>query len=797
MQSKSRSIHTLGVVLAFVLGCLCGRAVFGLLRPAKTPPEAQPAQRLTSDNAWQGSAPTASENGPNSLERALTASELDGLAAQREPAAAVEAGPGIGVLSGTVRGLAGEPLSGVRLVAASAVLSRVQGAGQIGNGVFDPRSTWLAQRSQLIPSGGTEALTDAEGHFEIAVQEGRLYQLSAHLAGWILQPLGGSADAVSAGQKLDFRGQPAAQLQLDLVDEQGQPLEQASVALCSSLEHGVPWSYLEWRRASPTIDLPPGSWRLCALTGGRIWVQSPELLQLPERISKPAELELSAAAGPILARWVLAPACVLYGQLEPPPEDPGVLADYLVRLVATSGDAAVDPFGHWLPPGRVAWPHSGSHYQVFACVPGTYQVEFKRHYQGEWQALGSVDLPQAPLRQDFQLGAAFAAPRLEIDALDPNGAPAASLGRISVTTKANNSSSGQQVPLAQVQLLAAGRFSVPLPSGLKPWFEGQPGASVPFPGIPLFATPAPDTAGAVLLGLDHPVYGKYELPVTPGQKELYVRFRQPARLLLSVKGNYRPPGQAWLSVLVAAGPKAPFFTNVGLPRRLALGAGETTLEFAGLAPGPTQLSLVLNKPTSGGGHSSVELEHRSLDLGPGDNLVTMDLVGMGGLRVRHPVQRTGQIGARRQDPDGSFGSHDYMPNSAQVDAEGWAAFEVLAPGRYLLRDDAGDLMSVNVPCGEVWFEPRAPDCVSLVLGSEANVLLEAGLRSGDLLLEFDGQPLSSTLLQETRSLAQKEPGRQLTVGYQRGGSRSTARVPASALLVGGFKDVMLIPNLRP
>lgn len=259
MQSTSPSKLTLAVVLAFALGCLCGGAAFGLLRPVKILPGAEPADRLVGNNALQGSDPTALENGPKSLVRAPTANELDGLTAQRELAAPVEAGQGLGLLSGTVRGLAGEPLSGVRLVAASAVLSRVEGAGQIGSGVFDPRSTWLAQRSQRIPSGGTEALTDAQGHFEIAVQERQLYQLSAHLAGWILQPLAGSADAVSAGQKLDFRGQPAAQLVLDLVDEQGQPLQEATLGLCSALEYGTPWSYLEWRRASPAIDLPRGS----------------------------------------------------------------------------------------------------------------------------------------------------------------------------------------------------------------------------------------------------------------------------------------------------------------------------------------------------------------------------------------------------------------------------------------------------------------------------------------------------------------------------------------------------------
>jgi hypothetical protein len=787
----------LAVALAFVLGCLCGGAAFGLLRPVENLHAGQAAQRLAGDNALQRSNPNASENGPKSLALAPTAIRLDGPAAQRELAALVEAGQGVGLLSGTVRGLAGEPLSGVRLVAASAVFSRVQGAGQIGSGVFDPRSAWLAQRLQRIPSGGTEAITDAQGHFEIAVQEDRLYQLSAHLAGWILQPLGGSADAVSAGWELDFRGQPAAQLVLDLVDEQGQPLEEATLGLCSALEYGTPWSYLDWRRAGPAIDLPPGSWRLCALTGGRTWVQTPQLLQLPERMSKPTELELSAAAGPIRARWVLAPVSVLYGQLGAPPEDSSILASYQVRLVSATGGGAGDPFEAWLPLAQGHLHHSGSHYQVFASNPGTYQVEFKQVYQGEWQALGSVDLPRAALRQDFQLGAALAAPRLEIIALDPLGAPAASLGRISITTKTNNSTGGQQVAQTQVQLLAPGRFSVPLPSSMRAWFEGQPGASVPSSGIALFSSPGPSASSAVFVGLEHPLYGKYELPVTPGQKELYVRFKQAARLLLNAKGDYRLPAKAWLSVLIAAGPKTPFFGQSGQGRRLEFGSGEATLEFAGLAPGPTQLSLVLNKPTSGGGYSSGELEHRSLDLGPGDNFVTLDLAGIGGLRVRHPEQRTGQIGASRQDPDGTFRSHDYMPIGAKVDAEGWAAFEVLTPGRYLLRDDAGDLMSVNFPCGEVWFEPRAPDCVSLVLVSEANVLIEAGLLSGDLLLDLDGQTLTRQLLQETRNLAHREPERQLTVGYQRGGSRSTVRVPASALFVGGFDGAKLVPNLRP
>jgi hypothetical protein len=175
----------------------------------------------------------------------------------------------------------------------------------------------------------------------------------------------------------------------------------------------------------------------------------------------------------------------------------------------------------------------------------------------------------------------------------------------------------------------------------------------------------------------------------------------------------------------------------------------------------------------------------------------LDLSGTGSLRVRHPTQRTGTLGLSELGADGVYKSADFALLRAEVDGEGWASFGIVVPGRYLLRDDAGDLMSITFPCGDVWFEGRAPDCVCLVLEEDSKALIQAGLASGDLLLEFDGEPIDRSRFQTLRTIAQREPERVVNLGIQRAGTRFNLQLPAGTLFAGGPFGQTWIPSLRP
>jgi hypothetical protein len=782
---------------AFLLGCLFGAGVFGLARPAALPTGSDRATPKGESAALPTAAALADpavDQGPDAAS-SIVAPLLDAAAAERRLLDARGPGPEEGLIVGTVRTLEGAPLAGARIKAVPegpGSLLTPPGLSRSG----DPRTNWLLQQERPSGPEARSARSDPAGRFELPVPADRLFQLRAELPGWILQPAGTGGGAAGAGRTVDFVAWPAARLVLDLVDEQGRPVDSARLALFSPLEYGCPWSYLDWDRSRPALDLPPGSWRVCAMTGARPWVRSNQMPQLSERMSGPRELELSAFGPPKHERWVLAPTIALYGQLQPPAGDRIALDGFQVRLVPTEGGGLVDPFETWQTPGFSPPTLEGPHFQAFASKPGSYRVEYKLQFDSQWTELGVVELPAAPLRQDFSLNGSLAWPRLEVLASDPAGDPAASLGKVALRIKTGAGSSESPVLANHVLPLAPGRFEVLLRPNLKDWIAGRPPTAEGAAPANPFASPAPTASSEVLLLLQHPTYGALELPLSPGQTRVLARFEIPARLLLRIRGDYRPPQPAWLSVALVPGPYTGLSITKGTQRRLDLGSQDTELEFGGLSPGPMLLQLRLNRP-SGGGFGTSELYNQPVDIVAGDNFLTLDLSGTGSLRVRHPTQRTGTLGLSELGADGVYKSADFALLRAEVDGEGWASFGIVVPGRYLLRDDAGELMSITFPCGDVWFEGRAPDCVCLVLEEDSKALIQAGLASGDLLLEFDGEPIDRSRFQTLRTIAQREPERVVNLGIQRAGTRFNLQLPAGTLFAGGPFGQTWIPSLRP
>jgi S1-C subfamily serine protease len=79
-------------------------------------------------------------------------------------------------------------------------------------------------------------------------------------------------------------------------------------------------------------------------------------------------------------------------------------------------------------------------------------------------------------------------------------------------------------------------------------------------------------------------------------------------------------------------------------------------------------------------------------------------------------------------------------SNATLDGERRARFEGLLAGAYVLAANGlPEEVAVTLPCGELYLDARAPDCLRVAIGDQEGALYRAGLRAGDLIVGAQGK----------------------------------------------------------
>jgi hypothetical protein len=286
----------------------------------------------------------------------------------------------------------------------------------------------------------------------------------------------------------------------------------------------------------------------------------------------------------------------------------------------------------------------------------------------------------------------------------------------------------------------------------------------------------------------HDAFGQVTVALAPGQREVAVRFAEPAALVVAVEGY---AGSGYEGRLYASVGSAS--TDLGVWQWQAR-HGRAPLDAAGvvrhegLAPGDWTVALLARV----GSHEWRPAQIVDVALAAGERTVRLDLPVLHTVTVVAPGIAEGSYLSLRSDGDNRAG----VPFAAQtqVDAEHRAAIAGLVAGRYALTGPGiAEPILVAVPCGEVHVDVREPDALRVAIADPEGAFAVAGLRAGDLIVGADGRRFGSHAELEHHAAGSGEAA----LLVLREGVELVVPVPRALLAAGAASGGVLTPALAP
>lgn len=294
----------------------------------------------------------------------------------------------------------------------------------------------------------------------------------------------------------------------------------------------------------------------------------------------------------------------------------------------------------------------------------------------------------------------------------------------------------------------------------------------------------PANVESVELTAKSKAFGDAGVELAPGSSAVEITFVEPADLELLVTGDLAGKYAAYLARAEAEGEVErmnPYFG--GMRGMESVDAAGRAL-FSGKQPG----AYVLHVFEGDGRHGrATPLITEDVVLRPGSNAMTVALPTLHDVALHAPKGREGQrFWMRRDDSDGSGAPR--TDRNGRLGEDLRCTFEGVPAGRYLVGTwgrSGNQQMTVDVPGGEVVWDPQEPDCLRASPVTAGSAAHEAGLRDGDLVIAIDGKDVDARrgvsvlpirLMNETLQLTVVRDGRTLNVtagpfGERNGGVR--------------------------
>jgi hypothetical protein len=624
---------------------------------------------------------------------------------------------GAGTIHGEVLDETGMPLQRAVIVGTQNEAPRASDPETVGGAA--PAETSLedhlresAKRWARTHGLSRRTVSGADGRFELTgLDEKASYSLSAFLEGHVLEPQG-TAFAVSAGRRIDFRAEAVQRIPVRLVYENGgQPAE----AVIGVKRGGTERLYA-WTSAEPVLRLTPGRVALRGYAGvlrsegGRGEVDShhatKELgVEVADQAGAPVELVLGPRRG-IRGRVIDA-----FG---------GNDGRQMVRLLALGSDGEVDLED--LAESRRYARLSGDRFHLLDLDPGLY-------------AVGLSDWNNALItHQVVSVDAGVVEVALEVPEADPEqhlivrafGPTGRALRDLDFRWETRQSGAGSRSGGIQGRRDADGSY----------WLR---------PKADFFDAWGKESS--YTLTVVHAQLGEREIALTEGQREVDVSYVEPVTLVVVVDGyagsGYVGKLEVALAPVVEGESEAEAQSRMQRTRSRAGDpfSPEGVARFEGLAPGRWKLDLMVET----GQWQKRSVHTVEVVATHGEQTVAMNLPALYDVVVVAPGLSEGTYLFLNRASGESSGAGFFDGNThAQLGADGRAVFRGLAAGDYILRaNGVSEPVDVTVPCGEVLLDSREPDCLRVAIGDMQGAMYQAGLRAGDLIVAVDGAELGS------------------------------------------------------
>jgi hypothetical protein len=650
-EAGSAAATFLATIAAFAVGIGAGWLLFagdGEPRESVSASETAPAPAAPGSAAAQPGAPRARAGERAAAldaagQRALTAAanvqfDFPGLA-------------GSGVIRGTVKTEAGEPIPGVEIRAFA--YTPPEWNAETKGRTFDeiPLDETLRQtvrNRRWWEASRKTATTAADGTFELTGLAEVNWSVSAHSEGYTFTAPAGGTDPARAGQRIQFVASRSVKFDLVLRLPDGTSPRRARVSWTVPGSNGTTGS--EWWPGAEFMEMKPGKWRVSATGGDDVRFASP-----------PTDVELRPGMDPLVLTLRPRAGIVVVAKR---PED---LAALRVRFFLARAEGS-DPTDDELRTSKTRvspFDDEGVPDELFQQMQGTWSVGDRRSFldlePGRWvvaagfdgAALGRrvVTVGEGAVECEIAVPAPDPSQFVEVRVIGPEGAAPASV-RLEWEYRAARESASYSA-----EAIARG-------GGV--WQVRRVGAG-DRPQSSEWSGPR-DLGGRWYLQASVDGFVREEAEAAPGAARVEIRLRVPAIAVVRLTGL--PPG-------IDTKRFVPTMEDEG-HAYISAETGPVT-RLGPVAPGRHQISLSV----SVGQWSTLRIERRAVDLVAGENVVEFAVPQL------HPLDLDlGALqGARRCSLEPVIDGSD--PDSAYVELDdaGRAKLDLVPAGRYRLRVD--------------------------------------------------------------------------------------------------------------
>ncbi|MCZ6788249.1 MAG: carboxypeptidase-like regulatory domain-containing protein, partial [Planctomycetota bacterium] len=315
---------------------------------------------------------------------------------------------GHGIITGKVTNEEGDPIAGAVIRASQRFASSWRGTTwQVGDGAPEPRSletqvrTFIA-RQKRVERAGREAVTDADGNYQLDDLADAEYTLAAYARGYKIEPAAGQRrNKARPGETVDFTAAAVVEIPITLQMPGGASTEGVSISTRNLDNQRTEWRSWNARRSS--LRVKPGHYEISASKGNELKSHKVELTAEFGVPVEPIVLTLHGRPG-IRGRIIF--------------EEGELMGWTQVRLLRMTG-AKMPRAARLRKHGKRASAHVGGEYSFPDLKPGRYVlgVEIGSRVVG----LTQVEVEDRVVEQDIRLGAFDPAEFVVIHVFDPKG----------------------------------------------------------------------------------------------------------------------------------------------------------------------------------------------------------------------------------------------------------------------------------------------------------------------------------------------------------------------------------------
>ena len=643
---------------------------------------------------------------------------------------------GDGWISGSVLDDRGAPVSGITVIATRSELNKPTGDSTDGVGSGAPAidsldealeraaKTWAQNKDQRA-----RVSTDSKGRFRLSgLTDGR-YEVNAYQAGWVFTAAGQAA--CYPGDVLSFRATQITLLTLDIRLPDGSAAQDAVV----ECRFGSEKRFSSWSPEEPTLRLSAPRLQIKVYAeplATRIRQRETMSRYASEDITVDAE---DLAGAPLIVSVETRPG--IRGSLDKQGE--GQESSFvMIAMIETEADFKVEgPFQD----AQKQSVDSGD-FLFIDLEEGLYVIGIQSGRGGNQEIKNHqfVQITDELIEVDLNVPAPVVSDFVLVHCLDPKGQP---LDGVSFSVNAVRGTENARTGSAQSQQANDGVY----------WLRRD--------GLRMQDYDAWSSGSSLKLLGKSAIYGTQSTDLSSGQGEAYMQFTNPVSLTVSIVGFEDLTFKESLSIQIAEqnsdgrNPSIVAKTQTGNRR----GSDPTlaksgTATFGSLAPGSYEIRLLKG---SGWGNGNV-IASTPITLGTEDSSATLMPPHLHELVVFAPslpegsylsLNPVGDNSSQGISNFGYIGNFEGSGSNARLDANKRAVFSDLSAGLYRLQKGwDGEGLEIQIPSGEIVFEPKLPNVWQVAITNEAGELYKAGLRTGDTILSINGTPIAQMGLEE-------------------------------------------------